>query len=311
MNQNNYDDLGRKMLILGVLILAFAVGKTAFSQTTTSTVTYITTVQEERRSTRFTLTEWLRIKERMKMMDVWLAIFSDPKKKHRQFKPELNLTYQSLRGQFISSASSDDTSQENLRGLNAGMQIWLTNLVSASTGLRMVNIDLGFEASYLSNDYYDEQASTSGSGTQTSSLAMLGGTAENHYIRNEWSANLRLFGEHIQDTSLIGKVGRYTAEDSLFLGDEDDRHNGTFVGGELQIYLTNWLGAEGKYHDYTGLTNTSAYQMKGQFLSYAGFIEISLLRLMFGQYEESWQSSVEDAAELKSKGYLAGGKIQF
>jgi len=51
-------------------------------------VTYIEDVQEERKSTRWTLTEWLRIKERMKMMDVWLWMFPYPKK--GKFPPELS-----------------------------------------------------------------------------------------------------------------------------------------------------------------------------------------------------------------------------
>src|SRR5258707_569097 len=55
----------------------------------TVVTTYVTKTQDERQSTRFNLTEWLRIKERMKMMDVWLSMFSDPKKD--KFAPELNL----------------------------------------------------------------------------------------------------------------------------------------------------------------------------------------------------------------------------
>ena len=56
----------------------------------TQVTTYVIKTQEERQQTRWSMTEWLRIKERMKMMDVWLAMFSDPKKD--KFQPELMLS---------------------------------------------------------------------------------------------------------------------------------------------------------------------------------------------------------------------------
>jgi hypothetical protein len=62
----------------------------------TVVTTYVTKVQEERQTTRWTLTEWLRIKERMQMMDLWLAMFSDPKKD--RFRPELVVSYSVTKG---------------------------------------------------------------------------------------------------------------------------------------------------------------------------------------------------------------------
>ncbi len=49
------------------LIISFSLVKAV--QAETYVTTYVTKVQEQRKSTRWTLTEWLRIKERMKLMD--------------------------------------------------------------------------------------------------------------------------------------------------------------------------------------------------------------------------------------------------
>ena len=69
------------------LFASLVIGLLSYSDTAsgdhTVVTTYVTKVQEKRRSTRWTLTEWLRIKERMRMMDVWLAMFSSPKKEIR------------------------------------------------------------------------------------------------------------------------------------------------------------------------------------------------------------------------------------
>src|SRR5690606_22469415 len=104
---------------------------------------YVTKVQEERRSTRWTLTEWLRIKERMRMMDVWLAMFSQPKKD--SFHPELNLEYGKTQGVLALREGDGDAGESDTAGSEMRGTLWLTNLITASTGLRTLNVDLGIE----------------------------------------------------------------------------------------------------------------------------------------------------------------------
>ncbi|RYZ77258.1 MAG: hypothetical protein EOP04_31220, partial [Proteobacteria bacterium] len=110
-------------------------------------ITYIDDVQEERKSTRWTLTEWLRIKERMKMMDVWLAMFSKPQEK---FAPEISFGYAKGVGEAELSPSlalgtPESHDLKTMQTEEARFQFWFTNLVSGTTGLRTLNIDIGLE----------------------------------------------------------------------------------------------------------------------------------------------------------------------
>jgi hypothetical protein len=296
------------LTILAGLILLLISHENATAQTKTVT-TYVTNVQEDRDASRFTLTEWLRIKERMRWMDLWLAMFSEPAKKHRKFKPELNLEYSAISG-AIGDKGTKGEDLQGLTGQNLAMQVWLTNLVSSTTGMRTINIDLGFEAQVFSMNLNAQQGNASTDDLAASFEPSTGSLASSS-LRSEWSANLRLFGDHIQDSSLVGKYGRYTAEDSLYLeGQVDDRHQGEFYGGDLQLYLFSWLGLEGGGQIYKGHTNEQRTSKKGHFYNYGAFIEISLLRLLVSQYQESW---LRDDAETtqESKGYMGGIKLQF
>ena len=104
-------------------------------QAQTKVTKYVFETQEKRQSTRWTLTEWLRIKERMKLMDVWLAMFSSPQK--AKFAPELSLQYGLGAGSYeLSSAdegevfSLEKLQQETIRG-----QFYFTNAISASKSI--------------------------------------------------------------------------------------------------------------------------------------------------------------------------------
>ena len=70
----------------------------AYAKSSSTVVINIEDTQDERKELRWTLTEWMRIKERMKMMDVWLAMNSDPKKD--KFRPEIQFAYQMAQGDY-------------------------------------------------------------------------------------------------------------------------------------------------------------------------------------------------------------------
>src|SRR5262245_64424210 len=106
MHRNNVKTV--LSILVGLVAVAAASSSTTVLADSTVT-TYVVKVQEERETTRWTLTEWLKIKERMRMMDLWLAMFSDPKKD--KFQPELMLSYGLTRGDY-SFASEDATLEE-------------------------------------------------------------------------------------------------------------------------------------------------------------------------------------------------------
>lgn len=283
----------------------------AFADQVTVT-TYVTRVQEERQSTRWTLTEWLRIKERMKLMDVWMAMFSDPGKD--RFRPEVNASYMITRSAMERRAGdSSSLTEGTAAGHTARAQFWMTNLVSATLGVRALNIDFGVEGGQHDSGALKEPIGA------TSIEGRVPRVASTWY-----SANFRLFGKNIQDSSLIVKYGMLQTNNSLQLPADttattsNQRYDsglatGAMAGAELQLYVTHWLGAEGTYHHYMPHhVAFSDHTLSGDYVEGLGFIEISILRLMAGRYEERWNAKW-DAVNIKTRewGYIAGVKVQI
>lgn len=252
-------------------------------------VTYIDDVQEERRSTRWTLTEWLRIKERMKMMDVWLAMFSDPKKD--KFAPELSLTYTKGRGTSELLAGSADNFVADREGsdpkhlLEGGRaQFWFTNLVSSTTGLRTLDIDIGLEGQ-VSKRLFDHDQELmhplSGAFALTSDKLEAAGV------------NLRIFGASSQDSTLVAKFGRFEKNNGIDL-EGLKKSKGQYAGGEMSLYFMKWLGAEGHYLQFKPQAE-GLWRAKGTHYEYSGFLEIYNLRLGYGLYGRDWSFTSDEA----------------
>jgi hypothetical protein len=288
----------------------------------TYVTTYVVRVQEERERTRWTLTEWLRIKERMRMMDLWLAMFSDPKKDH--FRPELNLVYGMTRGDLRLTDAAGLDERASTSGAQGRAQLWLTNILTGTVGVRALNIDFGIEGFARSMADYQPAASQQGAqeAAATTAAAPAEGTSEgaasSRLMRHSYgAANLRIFGKSIQDSSLILKYGQYTSKNSVptwaetAAGQGDIK--GAVAGGEAQFYLFKWLGLEGNYLAYGDASGPSGSELvSGSYADYAGFVEISLLRLMVGQYREDWAfDNGGNPTKSSEQGTLAGVKLQF
>jgi len=268
-------------IVCGIMMLLWVTPLLAQSK---RIVTYIEDVQEERRSTRWTLTEWLLIKERMKMMDVWLAMFSDPEKD--KFAPELSLSgYQGpgasrFRLGTNENFVSDRVEQEAKHRLESGlMQFWFTNLVSSSTGLRTLDIDLGLEAAFQ-NRFMD-----------TNQLVVLANPAVNVTTDTDRlqraGVNFRIFGASSQDSGLVAKLGKFQRE-AGYTGAWSETLDGTYYGGELSLYLLSFVGAEGQYYHYKPSLEGDA-KAQGRESEYLGFIEIYNVRFGYGIYQKDWR----------------------
>ncbi len=260
----------RKYLLMFLLFTA----SNAMAQTR-RIVTYIDDVQEDRKSTRWTLTEWLRIKERMKLMDVWLAMFSKPTAK---FAPELSFTYYKGLGDSsfeLGSEAAFASDKIRTRGLEkfeeARMQFWFTNLVSASTGLRTLAIDLGLEGR-IHNRFMidgapivDPLQGTWRPGTEKLQQAGL---------------NLRLFGANSQDSTLVAKIGKFDRDNGFV---DRKQQAGQYWGGEIGLYVLSILGAEANYYQYL-----DGKARVGDSVDYFGFLEFYNVRVGYGQSQQSW-----------------------
>ena len=287
----------------------------------TQVTTYVIKTQEERETTRWTLTEWLKIKERMRMMDLWLAMFSDPKKDH--FQPELMLSYGKTQGQYNYTAGNGQSEDGGLTGATGKGQLWLTNLISSTVGIRTLNVDLGVEGYKRTSGSFSQKqttaataAATDGSTTATAEPANLDPLAERGLENEYYTGNLRVFGRNIQDSSLVLKYGRYSTKNTILdsvAESETTTQKGIVAGAELQLYVLRWLGAEGnvlKYGDSAGAKGTDT--LSGAYYDYMGFVEISLIRLMGGVYQEEW-TLARDVENVKTseRGTFAGLKLQL
>lgn len=292
------------------LILSYSLASEACMAEPASVTTYVARVQEERQTTRWTLTEWLRIKERMKMMDLWMAMFSNPDKD--RFRPELNVTWMQTRSRMTRNVVGSEGSDEGTAAGHTGRaQFWMTNLLSSSLGVRMLNVDFGIEAG---------QHDSGGMKRAVDQIAM-----QSPRVSSSWySVNFRLFGKSIQDSTLVFKYGMLQTSNSLKSTDDLNsqeamtRNNfasGTMAGAEMQLYLINWLGAEGTYHRYMPTqVVTNDHTLQGTYGEALGFIEISVLRLMAGRYEERWTTDwlqEGTSSQTREWGYIAGIKLQI
>lgn len=282
-------------LALGLSLPSLARGKTV------RVVTYIEDVQEERRSTRWTLTEWLRIKERMKMMDVWLAMFSDPGKD--KFAPELSLSYAKAAGESQFDLGSSENFNDDRQGIAADhfmesgrLQFWFTNLVSSTTGLRTLDIDIGLEGQ-VSQRRFDKPPLGSPFSLSTDKLQAAG-------------VNLRLFGANSQDSTLVAKAGRFEKNTGYDI-EGLQKLKGQYFGAEMALYFLKWLGAEGHYMQMKA-EGDELWKSQGTQFDYSGFIEIYNLRLGYGSYGRDWTSSSESSRfESSEKGQAFFVRLYF
>ncbi len=290
---------GRTIRLALVFLFGCAVTLPAIAETVVTT--YVTKTQEERESTRFTLTEWLRIKERTKMMDVWLAMFSNPKED--KFRPELNLIYGVTRGDMTTSSVQGASEDAKLASTQLRGQFWLTNIFTGSSGVRLVNIDFGIEA-------YHRQSEPFVPATSLSTLAARRGMTQ------YYAADFRLFGKSIQDSSLVAKIGKYTTKTGLptLAGlDRPVEASGRFYGGELQLYLLRFLGLEGNYLHFAPTSFiVGENELSGAYYDYMAYIEVSLLRIMGGVFQEDWSfKTAAGTAKTSESGLIFGAKIQL
>lgn len=285
-----------KIYLLGMLLTYSSL---AYGQSVVTT--YVIKTQEEREKTRWTLTEWLRIKERMRLMDVWLAMFSSPQKS--EFKPEFQVSYSLFGGQGDTYSSSGNGVETLVRGRRIEGQLWLTNLFSGVFGMRTLNIDLGLFAGdrrrliETNNDHSSDQTAITEAISQSS--WRVGSLSDQYYsMATLYGGSLRLFGKHIQDTSLVGKYGvaDITSRTHLLAapaGDASVNMNGRMWGAELRIYLFKYLGLQGTYEQIDAKTDGLA--LTDHFYLGQVFVDVSLFRLGFGYFGSGHKMDVSTA----------------
>ena len=269
--------------------------------------------QKERKELRWTLTEWLRIKERMKMMDVWLAMNSNPAKD--KFTPELQFAYWQSMGDYQIDIGFDSATDKFMTAkdsaANGRIQLYLTNIVTASTGWKVPNIDFGIEGLYISHKFSEREF------TQTQQAVTE--DVDNPYTASGY-ANFRILGTSIQDTSLAMKLGYYNGKrpfdtpQPVSLDTE-----GLTYGAEFIFYLFNFVGFEANFNRWgTSDSFDGNQEQRGTRYDYGAFIELWLLRISGGYFKEWWtftelSDDTGQRARLESQvsGMQFGAKLSF
>ena len=96
--------------------------------------------------------------------------------------------------------------------------------------------------------------------------------------------------------------------------DESDEKSfkGIVKGGELNLYLSSFMGLEGNYSQYEDSDSSDLDEFEGKYYDYSAFVELSLIRLTVGSYREEWNySDSVNSLETSEKGLLGGVKLQF
>ena len=244
-----------------LLIFALILGtqKQAFGDSTV-VIKIIEERQKNRESSRFSLLEWLKIKERMKEMDLWLALTTEPKS---SFSPEFNLGYFTLDQDLVTPY---DKILTNEKSYSAEGTIWLTNLFSGTLGIRSLNIDFGVEARKSALQWKEN-------GLSLDDLKE-GGSYDRF-------ACFRLFGRHSQDSSVELRYGAHSGSVLVptATGYTQPEFSGPAYGGAVQLYLGNWLGFSAEKMFLTSENSLTVNSTANS--RWGAFIEISILRFEY------------------------------
>lgn len=288
---------------LALLVLMSAFAPLVQAKDKTIVHHYYHGTQEQRKSTRFTILEWLKIKKRIKEMDVWLAMYSNPKK--AVFRPELKLSYTLHRAeQNVDTAGIEGTAihqhvNRRLRG-----QLFLTNLITSTLRTKLLNIDMGFEMSVDESHpldgtarYFPRTSLTEGFSTE----ALYG------YRSIDQAVTMRLLGSHIQDSSLILSYGKTQQTFTPTGGEGATVAEGTTLGLESSLYLTSFFALHGKWRrdNGAGLFHSNRREV-------GATVDIGLFGITGGLFDYSRSRNFSGGdATVPVKGQFVGLNVNF
>lgn len=234
--------------------------------------------QESREKTRWTLTQWLETKERIKAMDMWLQMMSEPKS---PFQFSTSFWYRYHWGKI----SPQNLQNPSYRKHEAQIELWPINVFNSLLGVRTLNLDWGILLNYEQTLFQEKQPSY-------------------QWDDFEISMGLRFLGDHTQDTSLTAFLGFYQNENP-----EDPENKkisqGLLLGGHFQLYLLGSLGFDILYKNKGLFTDTKQQGQKKEIYETSGFVEVGPLRIR-GGYHLSHHYHIQ---KLIFEGTFVGGEL--
>jgi hypothetical protein len=233
--------------------------------------------QQQKKESRWTISDWFSQKEEMRKMDEWLKLNTNPD--NSDFRLELGLTYKNLMldEKFIFLSDQIEFKNNDIENsyFELGGKIYLNDLVSATLGIPTLNIDIGLSGFY--------------SKTRVKKYA--------------YGGLLRFFGNDLQHTML--DVGFYLNHEDILIPPEINPIGASELKGEiknwlfratLQIYLLDFFGLEGSYNHFTKANSTSSpkIEMESSGYDYSLFLELWALRLSGGFTHESKKYNINE-----------------
>lgn len=266
---------------------------------------YIITVQKDRSKNRWTLTDWLQTKAKIRSQNNRVKrdfeVLSDPSTD--KFQPESNIDYRLTNG-GLRYGNQGEESAKNFAGTQLRLQLWGTNFLTHASGLRMPNVDFGMEHQSWNIGSRERRLAPEDNSSSEDALA----TATPEFGKRKTqhtTSNFRLFGKSIQDTSVVFKVGQYRTSLEFLDADANigakSEWNGMTAALETNIYLFDWFGLSANlqhYGDDVSIMGTE--QENGRNYDYGGFFEMALVRFAIGRYQEQWNYLSSDNNELNS-----------
>lgn len=227
-------------LLLSCIILFFA-SAPALAKTDWLTGYDFTQRAADREKGRWSLSDWLAIKDRSRMMDMWLSTNAPS-----PFEFMLGGSYLSYKTDLHDG--SDPTSHTSFAGE-----------VSAYAQL------VGLTGEYEHN------------------------SAEN-FTNTTGLFNLRVFGNSIQNSSLVLSYGLRTHEFATTTG-TSDRMVQQLAQVDLQLYITKYFGFDGKYRYFLPTTDDNLGDVKGDYSEAGLFIDFKALRIFGAWYKENQKNT--------------------
>lgn len=263
--------------------------------------------QKQRQSTRFTILEWLKIKKRIKEMDVWLAMYSSPQK--AKFRPELKLSYTLNRtAQTVDTAGAVAPVAHQQMNRRLKGQLFLTNLITSTLRAKLLNIDVGFE---MTKDDSQPVAGTAKFFPRSSLAPGFSTEALYGYSATRQAVNVRLLGSHIQDSSLMIKYGTISEGATPVGAGDEQRRTGSYYELESMIYLTSWFAIHGLWQKDEA-RDDAAPLIHSQRRELGATIDIGLIGVTGGVFDYSRSRDFSGgAATVPNKGQFIGVAVNF
>lgn len=236
---------------------------------------------EQRKQSRWTLSDWMKTKERISMMDMWLAHHGG-----KTMLPELALSgFYTFSKQKLIDANGNTSTIDNVNYYFANMDFYFLPLKLADFGIYL-------NAKAIANAWSGINDSVYNAGTL-----------------------FRIFGTNIQNSSIVIKFGYNYSEIKIDqFGMSKNFFAGFNVGADMQLYIIDFLGLRTgiNYLPKNNSKNDNRISLSNISYNVKLFLEYKVLKFEGGYYKECNTVYLDNGEnKFQTSGWIVGGQINF